>query len=79
MIESIDQPLRDDVRLLGVLLGDLLREQVGEDFFNMVERIRLLAKGARAGEQDDHTTLKEVINNLETGQIKILLVPLVSF
>lgn len=70
MTKSIDQPLRDDVRLLGALLGDLLREQVGEDFFNTVERVRLLAKSARIGEQNDHTALKEVLNSLDTEEIK---------
>ncbi len=38
-----DQPLRDDIRLLGRLLGDTLSEQEGAAVFGMVERIRLLA------------------------------------
>ncbi|MDD5175368.1 MAG: phosphoenolpyruvate carboxylase [Sterolibacterium sp.] len=38
-----DQPLRDDIRLLGRLLGDTLRDQEGEAVFNTVERIRQLA------------------------------------
>ncbi|HEX7046197.1 MAG TPA: phosphoenolpyruvate carboxylase [Gammaproteobacteria bacterium] len=35
-----DQPLRDDVRLLGAMVGDMLREQGGEDFFQRVEAVR---------------------------------------
>jgi phosphoenolpyruvate carboxylase len=35
-----DVPLRDDVRTLGALVGDVLREQCGEDFFQLVERAR---------------------------------------
>jgi phosphoenolpyruvate carboxylase len=37
-----DAPLRRDVRSLGILLGRVLVEQEGEDFFKTVERIRQL-------------------------------------
>jgi len=33
-------PLREDVRFLGTLLGDTIREQAGADTFALVERIR---------------------------------------
>jgi phosphoenolpyruvate carboxylase len=35
-----DLPLRDDIRLLGRILGDTVREQEGETVFEIVERIR---------------------------------------
>ena len=35
-----DAPLRDDIRLLGRLLGDTVREQEGGEVFDLVERIR---------------------------------------
>ena len=35
-----DLPLRDDIRLLGRILGDTVREQQGEAVFAVVERIR---------------------------------------
>ena len=35
-----DEPLRADIRLLGRLLGDTVREQDGADVFGIVERIR---------------------------------------
>ena len=35
-----DQPLRDDIRLLGRLLGDTVRDQEGSAAFDLVERIR---------------------------------------
>ena len=41
------KPLRQDVRLLGELLGETLREPAGEAFFDTVEQVRTLAK-ARA-------------------------------
>ena len=44
------QPLRDDVRLLGTLLGDTLRAIEGEPLFAAVEEVRALAKHAREGD-----------------------------
>jgi phosphoenolpyruvate carboxylase len=35
-----DLPLREDIRLLGRLLGEVLREQSGEDMYDLVETIR---------------------------------------
>ncbi|HEV2985479.1 MAG TPA: phosphoenolpyruvate carboxylase, partial [Vicinamibacterales bacterium] len=44
------QPLRDDVRLLGELLGDTLRAHEGEALLGRVEEVRALAKRAHAGD-----------------------------
>ena len=38
-----DAPLKEDIRLLGRLLGDVLREQEGEEVFAVVETIRQTA------------------------------------
>jgi phosphoenolpyruvate carboxylase len=43
-VPSSDQPLRDDVRLLGDLLGETLRAQEGPALFELVERTRSLSK-----------------------------------
>jgi phosphoenolpyruvate carboxylase len=37
-----EAPLRHDVRSLGRLLGEVLKEQVGDKFFTAVEELRLL-------------------------------------
>lgn len=42
-MEDKDAPLRDDIRFLGRMLGDTLREQEGNDAFTTVEHIRQLA------------------------------------
>lgn len=44
-----DQPLRDDVGRLGACVGDMLREQEGEAFFELVEAVRKAAIQAREG------------------------------
>ncbi|MCX8504261.1 MAG: phosphoenolpyruvate carboxylase, partial [Beijerinckiaceae bacterium] len=35
-----DRPLREDIRLLGRLLGDTVREQEGKEIYKIVEEIR---------------------------------------
>ena len=51
-----DVPLRDDVRTLGALVGDVIREQCGDTFFQLVERAR---HAAIAGADDElHALLK---------------------
>ncbi len=46
------KPLRQDVRLLGELLGDTLRARLGAPFFETVEHVRRLAKATRNAESD---------------------------
>jgi phosphoenolpyruvate carboxylase len=40
---DLDLPLREDIRYLGRVLGDTIREQAGPKVFDLVERIRLHA------------------------------------
>jgi phosphoenolpyruvate carboxylase len=47
-----DIPLRDDIRLLGRILGDTLRAQSGEAAFDLVERIRQTAIRFRRDEDE---------------------------
>jgi phosphoenolpyruvate carboxylase len=51
------KPLRDDVRLLGTLLGDTLRQQSGVELFDAVETVRGRAKDARSGDSRQLETL----------------------
>ncbi|MGN0918562.1 MAG: phosphoenolpyruvate carboxylase, partial [Oxalobacter sp.] len=38
-----ESPEREDIRMLGRLLGEVIREQEGEDVFNLVEQVRRMA------------------------------------
>ncbi|HEY5716906.1 MAG TPA: phosphoenolpyruvate carboxylase, partial [Motiliproteus sp.] len=49
-MDDLQAPLRDNVRLLGQLLGDTIRHDCGDAFLAQVEHIRSLAKAARAGQ-----------------------------
>lgn len=53
-----DLPLRDDIRFLGRLLGDVLREQEGEAAFDLVETIRQTA--VRFRREDDRAAAAEL-------------------
>ena len=55
------KPLRDDVRLLGELLGETVKRFAGEDVFEVVERARVLAKSGRAGNERAFSELAEVL------------------
>src|SRR6059058_2674281 len=46
------EPLREDVHALGALMGEILREQGGEELFELVELDRTAAIRARAGESE---------------------------
>ncbi len=49
---SKDADLREDVHMLGALVGDVIREQGGEELFQAVERARQAAIGQREGEAE---------------------------
>lgn len=46
------EPLRDDIRLLGGILGQTVREQAGDDVFELVERARVESFRVRRSEVD---------------------------
>jgi len=54
--EPIDR-LRDDVRLLGELVGDVLREQGGDELFEDVEHVRQAAIRLRSTDGSDQALL----------------------
>lgn len=49
---DIDARLREDVHLLGELLGNTIREQYGDRFLDKIEQIRKGAKADRRGSMD---------------------------
>ena len=58
-------PLRDDVRTLGAMLGETLKTQGGRELFETVEKVRALAKGARAGSEEDFDRLTATLPTLK--------------
>jgi phosphoenolpyruvate carboxylase len=64
-----DWPLIADIRLLGRMLGDVIREQEGEDAFALVEQVRQLSVAFRrdADEAADKA-LKKLLKGLTSDQ-----------
>ena len=58
-----DQPLIDDIRLLGRILGDVIREQEGEATYALVEKIRTLSVAFRR--DADHAADRALKNLLK--------------
>ncbi len=63
------QALRDDVRTLGDLLGQTLREEEGDDLFRLVEDVRALSKEARRGDPAKAEELRSKLAGLETSRM----------
>jgi phosphoenolpyruvate carboxylase len=60
-----NEPLRTDIRLLGRALGDTVREQEGEEVFEIVERVRQTAvRFAREGDPAARAELAALLDPL---------------
>ena len=62
-------PLRDNVRLLGEMLGHTLREQEGEGLYELVERVRRIAVEARGRGMADMEGLARALGTLEPDRL----------
>lgn len=65
--QDSDTRLREDVRLLGGLLGETLISQEGRELYDLVERIRAVTKTARADGGRAADTLSGVLSELPAG------------
>lgn len=64
-ISSKDLPLREDIRLLGRILGDTLREQEGDATFELVENVRQTSVLFRKTQEDaDRLELEHLLDHL---------------
>jgi phosphoenolpyruvate carboxylase len=68
-ISSKDLPLRDDVRLLGRILGETLREQEGEESYQLIENVRRTAVRFRKTQDDrDRVQLEKTLDALTPSE-----------
>ncbi len=66
--------LREQVRLLGQILGAVIREQEGEDFLALEERVRLASRaGRRSGTQTGVRELAALLEGLDLATQSSLL------
>jgi phosphoenolpyruvate carboxylase len=59
------EPMREDIRLLGAMLGDTVREQNGDDVFDLVERARVESFRVRRSEID-RNELAQLFDGIDT-------------
>ncbi|MDH3907433.1 MAG: phosphoenolpyruvate carboxylase [Gammaproteobacteria bacterium] len=71
--EEKDQALRDDVRTLGAMVGDLIREQNGDELFELVESARLRAIRRREGNEKPGEELDALVKNLDPATASQLI------
>src|SRR5688572_21870502 len=64
-----DEPLREDVRLLGDLLGITIRDQAGEAIFDTIEKIRQLSKAAIMGDTAAAPQLVKILHELSANDL----------
>lgn len=63
-VEDVHEPLRRDVRLLGQILGDVIREHASGEIYDAVEKVRTLAKQSRDGDAAATRNLEQFLRNL---------------
>jgi phosphoenolpyruvate carboxylase len=64
-----DAALIEDIRLLGRVLGDVIREHEGEDTFNLIEEIRQLSVASRKRDDEAaHLRLTAILEGLTDVQ-----------
>jgi phosphoenolpyruvate carboxylase len=67
--KEIEQPLVEDMRLLGRILGDVIREQEGVAAFELIEQIRKLSVAFRRdADTNADRTLKKLLKSLSGDQ-----------
>src|SRR5712672_4634326 len=64
-----DARLREDIRLLGRILGDTVRDQEGADVFDLVERIRqTLIRFHRDDDRPARRELEAILDSMSISQ-----------
>lgn len=70
---EIANPLSNDIRLLGNLLGNVIREQHGEQAFELVEKVRAAAKARRSGDPKATEELTSLVGGVNLEQKRVLI------
>lgn len=61
--------MRSNVSMLGTLLGDTIKDALGEEILDRVESIRKLSKSSRAGNEANRQALLSTLQNLSNEQL----------
>ena len=61
--------LRSNVSMLGKVLGDTIKDALGENILDRVETIRKLSKSSRAGNEASRQELLTTLQNLSNDEL----------
>ena len=68
-MEALPETLRENVRLLGELLGDTVRDHEGQALFDKIEDIRQLGKAIQQSDDEDASPLVERLGELNDQDV----------
>lgn len=71
--QSSQNAMSNDIRLLGSSLGRIIKEQAGTEAFELVEKIRHMAKERRSNGEETANELRDLILTLEIDDIMVLI------
>ncbi len=69
-----DGPLREDIRFLGTVLGDTIRDQEGEAIFDIVEQVRQMSvRFHRTRDQAEADSLEATLGSLSAAEAALVV------
>ncbi len=69
-----DGPLREDIRFLGTVLGDTIREQEGDAIFDIVEQVRQMSvRFHRTRDPEEARNLQTTLGSLSSGEAALVV------
>ncbi|GAA0859959.1 phosphoenolpyruvate carboxylase [Aliiglaciecola litoralis] len=69
MSQQLDIQLRETVRFLGTTLGDTIRAQLGEQWLQRIETVRLAGRESYQGNSDASQQLKDLFSELQNDEL----------
>ena len=70
---DLNNAMSADIKLLGNLLGLVIREQHGTEGFRLVEQVRAEARARRKGEPGAEEALRATIDQLDAPSLDVLI------
>ena len=69
MQSNYDSELKDTVRYLGTVLGETIKAQLGDEWLERIEQIRLDGRGSYQGDTDCSENLKQTFKTLSDSDL----------
>ena len=73
MAQESDRGQRQEIATLARLLGDTIREIVGQETFEILQEIRQLSKERRAPDREADRRLAQLLTSLDQDQLRVVI------